>query len=357
MSAYLDFVRFAAAAVVFLSHAASQPFSGGLFWQVGNFSQEAVVVFFVLSGFVISYTASARDESAKVYFINRTARIYSVVIPALLLTFAADAIGISLHPQLYTDLTDYSADDRAWQMLNGLLFTSQIWSNHVRIGTNFPYWSIGFEVWYYIAFGIVLFAPKRWALPAAAGALVVAGPKISVLLPVWLLGAGGYWVSVHRPAGQRLGMLVWIGSIGLLAACKLFGGGHGSLYDEFSVTPQRLGDYAYYYMVGFLFAANLVGFHSMGVKIERLPRWLSGSAKWLGERTFSLYLFHMPLLFLIAAVVPWPPAAAQTRVLVFLGTPVLIFALAEVTERRKREWRQVVTALWQSAGRARPASD
>lgn len=356
-SAYLDFVRFTAAAIVFLSHAASQPFSGGLLWQVEAFSQEAVVVFFVLSGFVINYTANVRDRSIETYFINRTARIYSVVIPALALTFASDAVGSLLRPEVYAALSDYSADDRLWQMLNALLFTGHIWSNHMRIGTNFPYWSVGFEVWYYIAFGIICFVPKGRALPVAALVLLLAGPKISVLFPIWLSGAAGYWVCAHCRLGRRSGVLLWVGSIGSLAACKLLGPGHGSLYDGFDTTAHRLGDYAYYYAIGALFTVNLVGFHNMAVKMERLPRWLSEVAKWLGERTFSLYLFHMPLLFLIAAAAPWPPTSVQTRALVFLGTPMLIFVLAELTERREREWRQVVAALWERAGRIRLASD
>lgn len=357
ISIYLDSLRFMAAFVVFMSHASAPYASGGLFWQMGRFSQEAVVAFFVLSGFVITYTATTREGCATSYYVNRFARVYSVALPALFLTFVADVVGSSFHPQLYEALTDYSADERAWQLLNGLLFVNQTWSNSLRIGTNFPYWSIAFEVWYYVAFGIIAFAPKRWAPPAVAVALAIAGPKISSLFPIWLMGCAGYLLCTRCPLDRRLGASVWIGSAALLVACKWTVCAEGALYHEFATTPQRLRDYGYYYAIGGLFTANLVGFHGMTKDGGRVFDRLGRSVKWLGERTFSLYLFHMPLLFLVAALSPWQPSSIQARLVVFLAVPALCFALAEVTERRKQAWRKAVKAVWECAVRLRPASD
>ena len=50
LSIYLDIVRFAAALVVFLGHAADSRFTGGFLWQFNLINQEAVTIFFVLSG-------------------------------------------------------------------------------------------------------------------------------------------------------------------------------------------------------------------------------------------------------------------------------------------------------------------
>lgn len=357
VSLYLDFIRFTSAFVVFISHAAASYASGGLFWQVGGFSQEAVITFFVLSGFVISYTVDARESSATSYYVNRFARVYSVVLPALLLTFVADIVGSTFHPGLYESLTDYSGDGRSWQFLSGVLFINQIWSNSLRIGTNFPYWSIAFEVWYYVVFGIAVFVPKRWVLPAVMIALAIAGPRISVLFPIWLMGCVGYSLCTRCPLDRRLGSFVWAGSLGLLVVCKWTMCAQGTLYHEFATTPQRLWDYGYYYIVGSLFAANLVGFHGMANDSGCVSDRLGQVVKWLGERTFSLYLFHMPLLFLVAALSPWQPSSVQMRLMVFLGVPALTFALAEVTERRKQAWRKAIQGTWECIGRLRPPSD
>ena len=62
-SLYLDLVRFTAALVVFFGHICGSRFTGGLFWQVGPYADEAVDVFFVLSGFVIAYVAENRERT------------------------------------------------------------------------------------------------------------------------------------------------------------------------------------------------------------------------------------------------------------------------------------------------------
>ena len=54
-SLYMDVIRFFAAMVVFLSHSSSQSLTGGLFWQFKDYAQTAVIVFFVLSGYVIAF--------------------------------------------------------------------------------------------------------------------------------------------------------------------------------------------------------------------------------------------------------------------------------------------------------------
>lgn len=102
-SLYLDTLRFLAALAVFVSHLAYARFTNGnLQWiRDINLGSDAVVVFFVLSGYVIAYTTFARDRGRAAYAEARIARLYSVVIPALLLTFALDTFGSSLQPQIY----------------------------------------------------------------------------------------------------------------------------------------------------------------------------------------------------------------------------------------------------------------
>lgn len=90
-SIYLDLVRFTAAVTVFFGHVSGSRLTGGLFWQMGPYGPEAVDVFFVLSGFVIAYVYDTREHSLTDYAVSRFARIYSVAIPALIVTFILDA--------------------------------------------------------------------------------------------------------------------------------------------------------------------------------------------------------------------------------------------------------------------------
>ena len=86
LSLYLDLFRFFMALVVLLSHASSKAYTDGLTWRAYPFSQPAVLGFFVLSGFVIAYVTARRERDGLSFTISRIARLYSVVIPALLLT-------------------------------------------------------------------------------------------------------------------------------------------------------------------------------------------------------------------------------------------------------------------------------
>src|SRR5579863_3058193 len=98
-SLYLDLMRFTAAATVFFYHVGG--FTGGLFWRAQLYAQTAVVIFFVLSGFVIAHVLATRERSPLDYGASRFARLYSVVIPALLLGAICNTIGGWRSPGLY----------------------------------------------------------------------------------------------------------------------------------------------------------------------------------------------------------------------------------------------------------------
>ena len=86
-SVYLDAVRVVACLIVFAHHLALnfgcyKPAASGcgtLGWLIPfHAGHSAVVVFFVLSGYVISYVASERETTLQQYALSRCARIYSV---------------------------------------------------------------------------------------------------------------------------------------------------------------------------------------------------------------------------------------------------------------------------------------
>ena len=184
LSIHLDLVRLLAASVVFLGHAGTQRISGGLFHQFGRYGEAAVDVFFVLSGFVIAHAVATRETSASGYAVNRAARIYSVVVPALLLGLLLDAGGRLLDPALYGLAPNFTGPADAAQLMSSALFLDQLWFRAAQPGSNLPFWSLAFEAWYYLAFGLLVFAPRPWNWLAAAAAMALAGPKIALLLPL-----------------------------------------------------------------------------------------------------------------------------------------------------------------------------
>src|SRR5690242_15486371 len=101
-SVALDALRPLAAQMVLVGH-------GLVFFSVGNWLKPpaspyiqnvGVLLFFVMSGFWITATLitnAARPEYSFLdYFIDRFARIYSALIPALLLIIVVDAVTIWL---------------------------------------------------------------------------------------------------------------------------------------------------------------------------------------------------------------------------------------------------------------------
>jgi peptidoglycan/LPS O-acetylase OafA/YrhL len=88
--------------------------------------EAAVSVFFVLSGVIIAYATEARETSGPSYVVARMVRICPVAIPALVATFALDALGRAFAPGEYSATWGYVADGRVWQALSGLTFTNEI---------------------------------------------------------------------------------------------------------------------------------------------------------------------------------------------------------------------------------------
>ncbi len=333
VSAFLDLVRLLAAIAVFLSHASWQDHTGGLFWQLNTIGREAVDVFFVLSGFVIGQAAQGR--TARDYAVSRLARVYSVALPALVLTWVLDGVGRSVRPGLYHGFCCDQGGAPVWQMLRNAVFAGNVWSAEVSPGSDIPYWSLGFEAWYYLAFGLMMFLPRGWGRVGAVGAMVVAGPGIAVLFPLWLLGV---WCGGRRVPGAA-GWMALGGGLAGVVVLAVFQRRMGQIYDPFSLTPGRLMDYAQDYGAGGCFAVALVGIQSVGPGVT----WLAGRmgfVRWAAGATFALYLFHVPLIRVIAATSPWAVGDWRTRGMVVIGVPLVVLVLAEVTERRKQAWRK-----------------
>ena len=182
-SIYLDLVRFCAACLVYLYHSNQRLLIQDILpWS--SFGHSSVIVFFVLSGFVIAYITDTREKQFATYAASRISRIYSVAVPAVLLTIGLDAIGRGLYPELY----GYPFDQFLLRSAASLLLLNEVWFVSITSFSNVPYWSICYEMWYYVGFGLLMFLPRRPALIATALLACLLGPKIVLLAPIWGLG-------------------------------------------------------------------------------------------------------------------------------------------------------------------------
>ena len=188
LSFYLDALRFGAALAVFVSHYSTERISGGLFWQFDG-GRTAVLVFFVLSGFVIAWVSDTRERTLEEYGLSRVARLYSVIIPAFVLTAALDSIGKAIDPILYGPEWGHSMAHPVVGYALSAVFLGESWTTRVLPGFNVPYWSLNYEAWYYLLFPVAVFPHGRLRTAALIGAVLLAEPRILCLLPVCLMQA------------------------------------------------------------------------------------------------------------------------------------------------------------------------
>lgn len=314
-SLWLDAIRALAALAVLFGHMAHIRFTRGdyIWLREVNIASDAVVVFFVISGLVIAY-AAGRDASLSTYAFNRLTRIFTVIVPALILTLTLDAIGTRIDMAAYP-YGYYQALPVEEFLLRGLTLTPQ-WSvlwDPVRLGTNGPLWSLSYEVAYYILFGAALFL--RGALRVVMVVLValLAGLNILLLLPAWALGVLVWQRMSRGPAlPQPLALGLALGAPALIIAAKVM----GLPAALSSITAQVMAPtsiHALGYSDEVLWnslLATLVALHLIGAapllaslradpggQTARVIRWIAGGS-------FSLYVMHYPVLHLLDATLP-----------------------------------------------------
>ena len=163
----LTSLRFVAALLVFVYHAPlAQPFA-----HDHALGQAGVGFFFLLSGFILTYTYSgALNSQASVmrFYVARFARVY----PAYLVSIALALPVVALYGSLAWDKSSPAlrADALAAQVL-----AVQAWfpREEIYLGINSPAWSISVEAFFYALFPLLLISLSRSFATAGARAVFV----------------------------------------------------------------------------------------------------------------------------------------------------------------------------------------
>jgi peptidoglycan/LPS O-acetylase OafA/YrhL len=339
-SLYLDLVRISAACAVVMAHFRYfRIFDDAQIARVADLGRESVIAFFVLSGFVIAYSAEQRNRTLREYVSARCARLYSVVLPVLLLAFAlaafADSLGVPVsgayqfrEPWLYIPFH--------------LLFLGELWGFVESPPWLLPYWSLNYEAWYYVLFGALWYLKGRLRLLGLA-AFALMGPRLWLLLPLWLSGVFLYrWQKTHGfPRGlARAGWALSLVLLGVWTWYDLEPGLRVVAQSAWPFAGLRMGsadrvlaDYAVGLMVLMNFAcARHAGFGLLA-RAARPIRFAS-------RHTFTLYLSHSLVICGWQALVTFRRGDPSVMLELALAIVLVAAALQPLTEALQRVLRR-----------------
>jgi peptidoglycan/LPS O-acetylase OafA/YrhL len=338
-------MRFLCAALVFFFHFAVLGFftsaetSAKYLGAVSEGGLAGVVYFFILSGFVLTWSARAGDRLGA-FWRRRFVKIYPNYLVAVIL-------GI-----LLTVVIQGQAFNRNWALLD--VFLVQSWSPDLvtRSGFNAPLWSLSVEALFYLSFPLLLrlidrIRPERlWAWAAGLVAAVFVIPFVAHALP----GNGPVydngmtptevWLVIHIPATRMLEFVLGIVMARIVMTGRRLPLGLGgavalgvAAYWASTYLPSRFTSVAIMVLPLALLIAAAAAQDS-----EERPSLVSGRLwVWLGEISYAFYLLHFLVLMyarhLLGTRTLSSPVAFGLLAGCFLATVVVSALLHHLVER------------------------
>jgi peptidoglycan/LPS O-acetylase OafA/YrhL len=312
----LTSIRFLAALAVVLSHYMELGLlhTSRAFFDFVDGGRPAVSMFFVLSGFILTYTyrEPLSKGGPRAFYAARFARIYPVVLLGLALVAPVTAVLLYTNDSVH--LLEWFALKNAVNVSLAVSLVAQLllvnaWFPFAAVNQpwNGPSDSVSCEAFFYAMFpwllrkldgrgparallicagvwiaqgvGIVLI---QTMLPASrSGFLVVALPLLRIAEFVLGVGAALLFLSIRERRAPRRALALTLTGTASVALCVI------ALWRPFSPV---------FYLESPFFAMLILGLALLDRPVFGLlnARWLVR----LGEASYSLYLIHVPLAYL-----------------------------------------------------------
>lgn len=299
---WLDLVRFLSSFLVLAAHyrgasfvdyhslpASQQNILTFAFFFLTRLGQEPVMIFFMLSGYLVGGKAIERiltgGSDVATYALDRSVRI--------LLPLAASMIWVMVVYLIIGEKLPYA------DMLGAIFSLQGVVTNS---GFNVPLWSLSYEVWFYILMGAIMVICKRGKRKSTIGALLSVAifllvfTKLSLFyLLVWLMGAFTYLLP--KPQKRPSGFWVVVLSVLLILAIGLAQITTDTHAIKSGIAAFLSHDVAevLFAIIACLFIDALVNYNPQ----TKFSKALDDTGTKLAAFSYTLYLTHIPLLRLL----------------------------------------------------------
>ena len=301
-----------------------------------SYGHQMVMLFFVLSGFVIHLRYATRlkqQDSARfgwrAYVWRRAKRLYPPLLFTMILTFGLDQLGKVWGFPIYSMPTVLNLDIRPIHdpltAVGNLLFTMSVYV--APWGMNGALWSLAYEWWFYMIYPIFWWLTRR-SIPVANGTMAalyvlsffpalwpVALFRVvfSAMLAWWFgvlladIYVGRYKLPLWKIAPASF-LLIALAPLTILAPPQL---------PALQVVEDTLWALAFAGVV-----AGLMAWKNRGGSLSLLER-----LKPLGDMSYTLYVIHFPILIFISG---WLMSRSPTQALpentgwVFVGMGICL---------------------------------
>jgi peptidoglycan/LPS O-acetylase OafA/YrhL len=339
LSSYLDIVRVIASFAVLFQHLSM--YNNDVFAFFSNYGHPAVMGFFILSGYVIAFVAEQREKTFDTYLKHRLARLYSVMVVAWLLTIALDTIGPSINSSIYEGMV--SNDNFFVRAFAHLFFLQESWFVSIQFFSNQPLWSLAYEFWYYILFGLIFLYKGKFKLGLITLSCLIMGPVILIYGTIWFAGAALYKIHQREDnLNPTLASFLFLLSIPVIFSYP---------YWNHYLLPESLGELgklSFRTLVDDIIFASFIIINLFSFKytnfsfslIKPTIRFFSGIA-------FSLYVFHFPLIFFYKALLTRYLELSDSALFFILTILIIltVYLLSYISERKKKSYYKLFEKL------------
>jgi len=344
----LDFIRLFAAQLVVAGHLFS-------FLKIGNgmpyIQNTGVVLFFVLSGLIISYTVFYKSQieySFKSFFIERFSRIYTGLLPSLIFIFLLDSLMIYLNPLDYSFMDEFDIKTFIGNllMLQDYNYIGHFFNQYIPVeykitsfGSGKPLWTLAIEWWLYMLFGVLYFFYKKSFSWKYFPILLLLS-----IIPLWnLIHGRGHGLSIYWIFGLLITLFIFKKQqipklLALFSSILLF---FSAIIYMLIVERVAYNLHYVFFLAGSLAFLLLYQQDSQKKYIGKFSKLI----KYLASYSFTLYLIHYSVIIFVLSL-----NLEYNKLTLFLGSfvlsNILALLLASIGEMKYRKVALKIKNYW-----------